>query len=304
MAHFNVEQRNKSGDGIDVVYTIMLNDEVETPVLQFLDKNGEVIASFNKNDYRLTPYKKITIGNADDVDEGICVLDDPKIFPATGKTIVVGNKKQGKYYYLPISNDLYSTIKENLPKGKHKFNNLDYYKSMCSIAVRNLSKLDQQSSTTQTKLKNQKPVQTCSIAVRNLSKLDQQNGVQRPIQGASIQPSSSDLFKKQFNIANSSELMSKRVFNHVKRDEEKNITNDKTCHDRISCKTITTKSHKKKRPEIAGWMILVCVVLVGFIFIIRTKLKQQEYDNKYKNIQNNISYNLDNNISNQKMNSF
>ena len=274
MAHFNVEQRNKSGDGIDVVYTIMLNDEVETPVLQFLDKNGEVIASFNKNDYRLTPYKKITIGNADDVDEGICVLDDPKIFPATGKTIVVGNKKQGKYYYLPISNDLYSTIKENLPKGKHKFNNLDYYKSMCSIAV------------------------------RNLSKLDQQNGVQRPIQGASIQPSSSDLFKKQFNIANSSELMSKRVFNHVKRDEEKNITNDKTCHDRISCKTITTKSHKKKRPEIAGWMILVCVVLVGFIFIIRTKLKQQEYDNKYKNIQNNISYNLDNNISNQKMNSF
>ena len=59
-------------------------------------------------------------------------------------------------------------------------------------------------------------------------------------------------------------------------------------------------NNQDKRPEIEWWMILLCLVLVGFIFIIITINEQKEYDEKHNKQAKEIntkplSYNLDGN---------
>ena len=55
----------------------------------------------------------------------------------------------------------------------------------------------------------------------------------------------------------------------------------------------TNSQEKEKRPEVKWWMIALCFLLIGIIFILNTLQRQQEYDEKHKNITNSSDNDLD-----------
>ena len=84
--------------------------------------------------------------------------------------------------------------------------------------------------------------------------------------------------------------------NEIKKDVSKEKENVKQQNNNNKKNAKRKSESTPSRPEIAIWMVLLCIILIGLIFVIKTKIEQKEWDKKYKNIQNkNVSNNLENN---------
>ena len=106
-----------------------------------------------------------------------------------------------------------------------------------------------------------------------------------------------DCFKK--HSAESSIKDNKKQAAAVKDVDFNHVDQIKEIEFGPASKTIDEKENKvnsqekEKRPEVKWWMIALCFLLIGIIFILNTLQRQQEYDEKHKNITNSSDNDLD-----------
>ena len=135
------QEEKRTNTPYDTVESIEVADDDEKfPTLQFLNQNGDVIATYDHyNGREFKTYKDIKTKNNTLGTDSFFVYDDN---PGEGKNIFIGKKKEGKYYILPLSDNLYNQIMKKLPKRKAHIEDKEYYFTMRDIAKKQEAKIN------------------------------------------------------------------------------------------------------------------------------------------------------------------
>ena len=142
-----IPQTNTTYDTVESIAVI--DDDDKFPTLQFLNQNGEVIATYNGPDF--TAYKNIKTKKSIFKTAIFFVYNDET---GEGKNIYISKEGEGKYYILPLSDNLYNQIMEKLPKEKAHIEAKDYYFTMRDIAKKQETKDNQNTNKEQIKENN------------------------------------------------------------------------------------------------------------------------------------------------------
>ena len=153
----------------DTVESIVaMDDDDQFPALQFLNQNGDVIATYDHyNGREFKAYKNIKTKDNNFGIDSFFVHDDLE----GGKIIYIAKKDEGKTYTLQLSDNLYTRIMKKLPKGKTVMEDKDYYRSMCDVAKRQEARNNQNPNQEQTEKKKKETLKPLSERRKKLKEM-------------------------------------------------------------------------------------------------------------------------------------